>query len=206
MLNRPNLTLASKRTYNLGYDKAIETLNNLQSNRVSRSLIAKNKLPSPDYNFKKTLRYLSKMEYQAKLDQQNVIHITGTKGKGTTAHYIDNYLRLSTCSLANSFQTSEFSKISPLKTGLLTSPHISSVRERIKINGNNVNRDLFAEHFWKIYQIVKATSQHENLDMPGYFCFLTLVGFSIFCEEQVDTIILEVGIGGLYDSTNVVKF
>jgi len=145
-------------------------------------------------NFKLTQKYFKHLNFQSRINQQKIkiIHLTGTKGKGSTAHYLDSYLRMS---------------CNDVRTGLLTSPHVFSVRERIKINGENVCRNNFSEHFWEVYRNLEEYrhDQVNILPMPGYFAFLSLVSFSIFLEQKVNTIILEVGIGGLYDSTNVIE-
>uniref|UniRef100_A0A0K0DI21 tetrahydrofolate synthase n=1 Tax=Angiostrongylus cantonensis TaxID=6313 RepID=A0A0K0DI21_ANGCA len=120
------------------------------------------------------------------LDRLNVIHVSGTKGKGSTCAFVESILR------GVGF-----------RTGLYTSPHLVHVRERIRINGKPISEDLFSKYFFTVYNKLK---KHEVEDgMPGYFKFLTLLAFHVFLEESVDVVIVEVGIGGEYDNTNIIQ-
>ena len=186
------------------YEKTIQKLNSLQSNASCRAKIIENSknCSTQNVNVNKFLMLQKSLQFlglTSKLRDQNVIHITGTKGKGSTAFYLENYLRMRTKELSDSQQ---------LSTGLFTSPHILSVRERIKINGEMVDKATFTKHFWIIYDqlqlLNKNNNNNTNNSLPGYFAFLTLVGLSIFVETKVDVIILEVGIGGRIDSTNII--
>ena len=109
--------------------------------------------------------------------------------------------------------------------GLYTSPHLVTVRERIRINGAPLPEDEFAKYFFEVWDRLIANNTvcylpyaHRGIylrrhlqrkipttpDMPGYFRFLTLMAFHVFLDKRVDATILEVGIGGTYDSTNIV--
>ena len=126
-----------------------------------------------------------------------LIHITGTKGKGSTACMCETILR------SNGY-----------KTGLFTSPHLINIRERIRYNGQPINEEVFSDVYWKIRQAFEVESESdetsdEEVDpppkLPGYFRMLTLMGLYVFLYElsdDVDVIILEVGMGGRYDATN----
>ncbi len=108
------------------------------------------------------------------------IHIAGTNGKGSTAH-----------ALASILQESSY------KTGLYTSPHLKSFTERIKINGNEVSEAY----------IVDFVELHKELieDIkPSFFEITVAMAFDYFAKEEVDIAVLEVGMGGRFDSTNVV--
>ncbi len=107
-----------------------------------------------------------------------VIHITGTNGKGSVAYL--SSMALMSCGK---------------KVGVYTSPHIRSLTERIKINGENISE----EDFIRLYDYV--VSFDENL---SFFEILTLIMINYFAEQRVDFSVIEVGIGGLYDTTNVV--
>ena len=107
-----------------------------------------------------------------------VIHITGTNGKGSVAYLLSGFL--------NSLG---------FKVGLFTSPHIRSLTERIKINGVDIDEESFV----RLYDYV--TSFDDNL---SFFEIMTLVMIKYFQERCVDFSVVEVGIGGLYDTTNVV--
>lgn len=127
-----------------------------------------------------------------------LIHITGTKGKGSTACMCEAILRQHGYS-----------------TGLFTSPHLIDIRERIRWNGKPIHESIFANVYWKIRWALES-SDDENGDqdedeedpppkLPGYFRMLTLMGMYTFLHElseKVDAIILEVGMGGRYDATN----
>ncbi|CAL1546948.1 unnamed protein product [Lymnaea stagnalis] len=139
-------------------------------------------------NMKKYITRSGLMEDQ--VDNLSVIHVSGTKGKGSTCAFCE---RILSCH--------------GYKTGLFTSPHLVEVRERIRINGRPVSKELFSEYFWKVYTNLKDT-QTENIEgggMPAYFPFLTVLSLHVFISEGVDVAVMEVGIGGQYDSTNFVK-
>ncbi|CAH9133423.1 unnamed protein product [Cuscuta epithymum] len=131
--------------------------------------------------------YIKVLELEEPLKQMKVIHVAGTKGKGSTCTFTESILR--SCGY---------------HTGLFTSPHLIDVRERFQIDGQNICEEKFLAYFWWCYDRLKDKSSDE-LPMPTYFRFLTLLAFKIFAVEQVDVAILEVGLGGKYDATNVVE-
>ena len=189
------------------YEATIEQLNKLQTNQQSR-LISK---PNGTDNVTKMRIYASRLDIQDKINALNFVHVTGTKGKGSTCAYIEYYLR------QKNFKPNTENKHSPtinpqstFKTGLFASPHLISVRERIRLNGQPVSENLFTEHFWKVFNKLEIKkSEHLKTVItvpshPGYFGFLTLVALSIFIQEQVSVVVFEVGIGGKFDSTNII--
>lgn len=89
------------------------------------------------------------------------------------------------------------------KTGLYTSPHILDVRERIKIDGEPISKEKFQKYFWICWKALENGTQDQP-SMATYFRFLTLLSFLAFQEEKVDVAVVEVGIGGRLDATNVV--
>nr|XP_011467347.1 PREDICTED: folylpolyglutamate synthase isoform X3 [Fragaria vesca subsp. vesca] len=116
-----------------------------------------------------------------------VIHVAGTKGKGSTCAFCEAILR--ECGF---------------RTGLFTSPHLIDVRERIRINGLDISEEKFLQYFWNCwYQLEEKIT--EDLPMPPFFQFLILLAFKVFICEHVDVAIVEVGLGGKRDSTNVIK-
>ncbi len=128
----------------------------------------------------------------------NIIHVTGTKGKGSTCAF--------TQSILQQYQPSLIKKI-----GLYTSPHLKSVCERISIDGKPINEQLFAKYFFEIWDKLSTTKSDVNEfptlsenEKPAYFKYLTLLSFYIFLKEGVDTAIYEVGVGGELDSTNII--
>lgn len=96
----------------------------------------------------------------------------------------------------------------PFRTGLYTSPHLISVRERIRINGIPISEELFAKYFFEVWNRLEETAICKKLDpmiKPSYFVYLTLMSWHVFISEKVDTLIMEAGIGGEYDSTNIIQ-
>ncbi|KIW13304.1 hypothetical protein PV08_08492 [Exophiala spinifera] len=96
----------------------------------------------------------------------------------------------------------------PEKIGLYTSPHLISVRERIQINSQPIAEQMFARYFFEVWDALEASAQQDGRDAsvkPVYFRFLTLLSWHIFVSEAVDVAIYEVGVGGAWDSTNIVE-
>ena len=108
------------------------------------------------------------------------IHIAGTNGKGSVSHM-----------LAAVLQTAGY------KTGLYTSPHLKDFRERIKINGEDCNKD-FVVDFTK-----KIKPEIEKLQ-PSFFELTVAMAFDYFAQQQVDIAVIETGLGGRLDSTNII--
>ncbi|WP_309709671.1 folylpolyglutamate synthase/dihydrofolate synthase family protein [Pseudolysinimonas sp.] len=118
-----------------------------------------------------------------------VIHITGTNGKTSTSRMIEAILRAA-----------------GLKTGLLTSPHLVKVNERIVIDGIPVSNEALVRNWRDIapyLAIVDAKLVAAGEEALSYFEALTVLGFAIFADAPVDVMVLEVGMGGEWDSTNV---
>jgi len=88
------------------------------------------------------------------------------------------------------------------RTGLFTSPHLVDVRERVRINGRVLDKDTFVRYFWAVHDAVSSAVVEYTVHLH-YFHFLTVLGFYIFQEENVDVAVIEVGLGGRLDSTNV---
>lgn len=115
-------------------------------------------------------------------DKRKIIHVAGTNGKGTVCAYIENVLRK--CDK---------------KAGMFISPHLVRMTERISIDGNEVTKDEFVESFCNVKNIVDS----EEYPHPSYFEFLFLMAMEIFDRHNVEYIILETGLGGRLDATNV---
>lgn len=94
----------------------------------------------------------------------------------------------------------------PQNIGLFTSPHLIAVRERIRINSVPISRELFAKYFFEIWDRLDAAAARSEVPVlkPVYFRYLTLMSYHVFLQEGVDTAVYEVGMGGEYDSTNIV--
>lgn len=129
---------------------------------------------------------------QNDLDRLNIIHVAGTKGKGSTCAYVDSIL-------AHYRKSHDI----PSKIGLFTSPHLIAVRERIRINSAPISAELFARYFFEVWDKLEASP--SSIIKPVYFRYLNLMSYHVFLQEQVDCTIYEVGVGGEYDSTNIVE-
>lgn len=130
------------------------------------------------------------------------IHIAGTKGKGSTSAFISSIL-------AQYLPTSAEPETKPTKIGLYTSPHLRFVRERIQINNAPISEEKFAKYFFEVWDRLEAAARATNAPLdaptkPVYFRYLTLMAFHAYLEEGVDTAVVECGIGGEYDSTNII--
>lgn len=122
-----------------------------------------------------------------RLDKLSVIHVAGTKGKGSTCAFSEKILR------DHGF-----------KTGFTSGPPLKEVRERFRINGIPLSFKKFVNYFRNVYKKLYLTRAHED-DMPNYRCFIFILAFVIFVEEEVDVAVIEVGIGGRYDGSNVLR-
>ncbi len=114
-----------------------------------------------------------------------VVQITGTNGKTSTARMIDSLLR--------SFG---------LRVGRFTSPHLTSVTERIVIDGEPISEERFVEVYDEIAPFVALVDAAQELPL-SYFEVLTGIGLAAFADAPIDVAVLEVGMGGSWDTTNV---
>ena len=95
--------------------------------------------------------------------------------------------------------TAEILKKSGFKTGLFTSPYLEVFNERIRINGENITDNDLAEYVTRVKAIME-----KNNALVSEFAFITAVSFLYFYEKQCDIVVLEVGMGGKLDATNVI--
>jgi dihydrofolate synthase/folylpolyglutamate synthase len=117
--------------------------------------------------------------------QIQCIHVAGTNGKGSVCRFI------------NSILTSE-----GYKTGLYLSPHLVDFRERFQLNGTYISKHRFVDIVEEIQSVVDEFVRKK--DQLTYFEVCTIIAFVFFAKEQVDYAIVEVGLGGRYDATNVI--
>lgn len=108
------------------------------------------------------------------------IHVGGTNGKGSTSHMIASIL-----------QTAGY------KTGLYTSPHLKDFRERIRVNGEMIQEE-------EVIRFVEEQNQFINALEPSFFEVTVALAFQHFAKHQVDIAVIEVGLGGRLDSTNII--
>ncbi|EAN78158.1 folylpolyglutamate synthase, putative [Trypanosoma equiperdum] len=127
------------------------------------------------------------------LDTLRFVHVAGTKGKGTTASY--------TAALLEAYG---------LKVGLFTSPHVKDVRERIMVNNEVLPMDTFVHYFFQVVDCfveLAGADKEVTWDLPApcsFFCLMFLVSLVAFAGESVDVAVVEVGIGGSRDPTNII--
>jgi len=168
------------------YVRVIQDLNSLQSNSQTLAL---SKYRRPE----EILPLFAKQLQVAGIDIEdlnrlNIVHVSGTKGKGSTCAFAESILRAA-----------------GLKTGFYNSPHLIKVTERIRLNGIPIEEDAFSSYFRKVYDALREGAERKIVSMPSYFSFLTILAFRIFLEEKVDCAVIEVGIGGEYDPTNIIQ-
>lgn len=116
-------------------------------------------------------------------DKLKCIHVAGTNGKGSVCAIITSILQKA-----------------GMKTGLYTSPHIFEYTERIQINGFDISKEDFAKYLFEICEIADKNNIHLT-----EFEILTAVMFKYFADNDVDVVVLETGLGGRFDATNVIK-
>jgi len=114
-----------------------------------------------------------------------VVHITGTNGKTSTARMTETLLR-----------------VRGLRTGLFTSPHLTSVRERICVDGQPLSPERFVEVYREIEPYLRLVDAQQPVKL-SFFEVLTGMAFAAFADAPVDVAVIEVGMGGTWDSTNV---
>ncbi|HTR35077.1 MAG TPA: folylpolyglutamate synthase/dihydrofolate synthase family protein [Bryobacteraceae bacterium] len=116
------------------------------------------------------------------------VHVAGTNGKGSTCAMIEAGLRAA-----------------GVRTALYISPHLVEPTERIQVGGQPVSRQRFADAFQQVHEGAESLLAAGEIDFhPTYFETVTAMAFLVFAQEHVDTAVLEVGLGGRLDATNVV--
>lgn len=150
-----------------------------------------------DYEKQRKLRYnvttfnLDRMKKLLKLvgnpqDKFQTAHIAGTKGKGSTATMLARMLE------SNGY-----------KTGLYTSPHVMTLHERIKVNSQEITEDEFLAIMNRLAAPIEKLAKNE--DSATFFEIMTAIAFMHFADMQIDIAVIETGLGGRLDSTNVIK-
>lgn len=113
-------------------------------------------------------------------EKLKTIHIAGTNGKGSTTHMLSSILQEA-----------------GYKVGIYTSPHLIDFSERIKVNGKNASKDF-------IFHFIQKLQNLPSHIRPSFFEFTTIMAFEYFYQEKVDFAIIETGLGGRLDSTNII--
>ncbi|KAL1961027.1 hypothetical protein VTO42DRAFT_4915 [Malbranchea cinnamomea] len=188
------------------YQDAIAALNSLQSNFAIVDAIRKSGKSLNLQSIPEMIEWCQKLGYQpSDFNRLNIIHIAGTKGKGSTCAFISSILSQYLPSGSQASDTQRTLR----KIGLYTSPHLRFVRERIQINNTPLSEEQFVKYFFETWDRLEEAAKARGMDPKGpgakpvYFRFLTLMALHTYMSEGVDAAIIECGIGGEYDSTNI---
>lgn len=119
--------------------------------------------------------------------KMKVIHVAGTNGKGSVCAFLSSMLAAG-----------------GKKTGLFISPHLVKINERFQINNESVEDDVFLAAFEKVMKVIQEMTQ-DGFFHPTYFEILFAIGMVIFGEYEVEYLVMETGLGGRLDATNVVE-
>jgi dihydrofolate synthase/folylpolyglutamate synthase len=163
------------------YEEAIEFL--LQA--VDYEKLTNYTYDVSNFNLKRMEKLLSAIGNPHK--RGTYVHITGTKGKGSTAIMIASAL-----------------KESGLKTGIFTSPHLVYLGERIKVNDEMISQEMLIQLANELKPYIERERLKEITHSPTFFDTITAIALTYFERKKVDISVLEVGMGGRLDSTNVV--
>lgn len=176
----------AEKEHTRSYEDAVKALNSLQIPNKTFLLLKKDRINSDVYKLSDVRKYIECIGMTVEdQDQLSVIHVAGTKGKGSTCSYVESILRHK-----------------GYKTGFFSSPHLKEVRERIRINGSPISHEKFTKYFWYCFDHIQAQCQDI---LPTFFQFLTILSFYVFWREEVHVCIIEVGLGGRHDCTNIVR-
>lgn len=147
---------------------------------------------TPRFTTKNTLEntkaVLEKMGHPER--HMKLIHVAGSNGKGSVCAYLSSILTTA-----------------GKQTGLFTSPHLVDINERFQINQENVSNELFLEAFEAVMDMVHALlkEQPDTFAHPTFFELLFLMGIYIFDKANMEYVVLETGLGGRFDATNVIE-
>ncbi|KAJ5535390.1 folylpolyglutamate synthase [Penicillium freii] len=133
---------------------------------------------------------------ESDVNNLNIVHISGTKGKGSTCAFTRSFLH------AHGIRTGF-----PKRIGLYTSPDLQCIRERIQIDNQPITEDLFTQYFFEVWDSLASQGLGQDVEttrQPRYLQFLALLAFHAFIRENVDVAIFETHHGGEYDATNVI--
>lgn len=122
-------------------------------------------------------------ELEVDLGNARVVHVAGTNGKGSVCAIIDSICRAA-----------------KYRTGLFTSPHLVTFRERIRVNGKMISEDEVASSLTSIRELVRDWEPH-----PTFFEIATALALKYFTEQKIDIVVLETGLGGRLDATNAAQ-
>lgn len=205
--NKSLTTMAASDKLVPTYDNALHLLSLLQSNKHIINLFTAAPGSQVDINasaIPEMTAWLSRAGYEpSDLARLRCIHVAGTKGKGSTCAFTSSILR-------------QYPEVAG-RVGTYTSPHLVTVRERICLDGEAISQDKFTTYFFEVWNRLSDAARKAGDELPEgdelgadgpstkpfYFRFLTLVAFHAFLREGIKSAVIECGIGGEYDSTNV---
>ncbi len=145
-----------------------------------------NEIPTARFDLVRITRLLAALGNPHRASR--FVHVAGTNGKGSTCAMIEAGLRSA-----------------GLRTGMYTSPHLVSATERIRIHGVPISEESFADAFHRVHATAERMLAAAALDFhPTYFETVTAMAFLVFRDTAPDWVVLEVGMGGRLDATNVV--
>jgi dihydrofolate synthase/folylpolyglutamate synthase len=137
------------------------------------------------YNLERISRLLAKLGNPHR--RLKVVHVAGSKGKGSTAALIASILTHA-----------------GYKIGLFTQPHLITPRERCRINSRLISEEEFAGYVGRLKPSIEAVAESESIGQVSFFEIYTALAFTYFADNAVDFAVVEVGLGGRLDATNVV--
>lgn len=144
------------------------------------------KTQTASYGIERMQRFAEALGFRA--DALPCIHVAGTNGKGSVCAMLENVYRKH-----------------GYKTGLYTSPHLVYLGERIQVNRTPITPEQLAARIPRLKNIAEGIAIREPHMKPSFFEFMTALAFEHFMEEQVDIAIIETGLGGRLDATNIVQ-
>ena len=146
-------------------------------------------LEIPKFTTKNKLEHTKELLYRLGNPQKcfQVIHVAGSNGKGSVCAYIESVLRKA-----------------GKQTGLFTSPHLVCIEERFALNGKTCNREDFLSVADQVSQVANQMVS-EGLPHPTFFEYIFAVGMLIFAKAKVEYAVLETGLGGRLDATNIIE-
>lgn len=137
--------------------------------------------------YMKRLQYLLNILGNPEKQIPHYIHVTGTSGKGSVTAYLHNILHAAGKRVASTY-----------------SPHVSSILERWKINDRLMSEAEFIQIIEKLKPALDQYIKESPYEVPSFFEIMEAIGFMWYAEQQIDWVVLEVGCGGRYDSSNII--
>lgn len=213
MMGHPGQARPDERSY----AQALKCLESLPSNASVVASLSTHSSTGGDPNLKalpEMLEFFARAGYSpADLARLRCIHVAGTKGKGSVCAMIQSILE----AYREDYRVRAEGGVPPEEKGLgrvgmYTSPHLATVRERIRIDGQPISKQAFTKYFFQLWDAFTNASQRDGVPAqeaqgptgkPGQFRYLTILAWHVFLQEGIETAIIECGIGGEYDSTNI---